>query len=61
MRVAMDQLIEAQHLIGGTIVYLDCEADAKLIHFYEGEHFSLFGERIGESDGKQYLQYLSFV
>ncbi len=61
LRVAMEQLLEAQNLIGGTIVYLDCEADAKLIRFYEGEHFSLFGERISESDGKRYLQFISFV
>lgn len=61
MNVAMEQLTEAQNLIGGSIVYLDCEADAKLIRFYEGEHFSLFGERISDFDGKRYLQYLNFV
>ncbi len=61
MNIAMEQLAEAQNLIGGSIVYLDCEADAKLIRFYEGEHFALFGERISESDGKRYLQYLNFV
>ena len=61
MSIAMEQLKEAQNIVGGTIVYLDCEADAKLIRFYEGEHFSLFGERISDTDGKRYLQYLSFV
>ena len=61
MNIVMEQLYEAQNLIGGSIVYLDCEADAKLIRFYEDEHFALFGERISDSDGKRYLQYLSFV
>ena len=61
MTAAMDQLQEAQEKVGGTIVYLDCEADAKLIRFYEGQHFTLFGERISDSDGKRYLQYLNFV
>ena len=53
MNIAMEQLAEAQNMIGGSIVYLDCEADAKLIRFYEGEHFALFGERISESDGER--------
>ena len=61
MNIAMEQLAEARNLIGGSIVYLDCEADAKLIRFYEAEHFALFGERISDSDGKRYLQYLNFV
>ena len=60
MTAAIEQLQEAQEKIGGTIVYLDCEADAKLIRFYESQKFTLFGERIS-TDGKQYLQYLRFV
>ena len=61
MRLAMEQLRLAQNTIGGTIVYLDCEADAGLIRFYEGQKFTLFGERISKNDGKRYLQYLNFV
>ncbi len=61
MGLAMEQLRIAQNTVGGTIVYLDCEADAALIRFYEGQGFTLFGERISEHDGKRYLQYLSFV
>ena len=60
MTAAIEQLQEAQEKIGGTIVYLDCEADAKLIRFYESQNFTLFGERIS-ADGKRYLQYLRFV
>lgn len=61
MEIVRDQLADVQNKIGGTIVYLDCEAHAELIRFYEGEHFTLFGERISEADGKRYLQYLNFV
>lgn len=60
MQIVWDQLADVQNKIGGAIVYLDCEAHAELITFYEGEHFTLFGERISEADGKRYLQYLSF-
>ena len=61
MKLAIEQLRSAQNIIGGTIVYLDCEANAQLIQFYEEQKFKLFGERISENDGKRYLQYLSFV
>jgi hypothetical protein len=57
----MDQLRDVQNQIGGTLVYLDCEANAGLIRFYEGQGLTLLGERLSENDGKRYLQYLSFV
>lgn len=60
MRLANRELMDIQHRAGGGIEYLDCEADAKLINFYEGEGFRLFGERISEKDGKRYLQYMKF-
>ena len=60
MRLANKELCDLQHRAGGGIEYLDCEADAKLINFYEGEGFRLFGERISEKDGKRYLQYMRF-
>lgn len=60
MRLANKELADLQHRAGGGMEYLDCEADAKLINFYEGEGFRLFGERISEHDGKRYLQYMKF-
>ena len=57
----MDQLRDVQNQIGGTLVYLDSEANAGLIRFYEGQGLTLLGERLNENDGKRYLQYLSFV
>lgn len=61
MTAAKEKLLDAQNLIGGTIVYLDCEPISDLIHFYENEKFVFFGERSSEIDGKKYLQYLAFV
>lgn len=61
MDIALEQLRDVQNRIGGAVVYLDSEADAGLIRFYEGQRFKLFGERISENDGKRYLQYLRFV
>lgn len=58
MDIALEQLQEIQDKVGGTICYLDCEADAALIRFYEKEGFRLFGERISENDNKRYLQYM---
>lgn len=60
MRLANKELCDLQHRAGGGIEYLDCEADAKLINFYEGEGFRLFGERISQKDNKRYLQYMKF-
>ena len=61
MKLVDDELDDLQHRIGGGMKYLDCEADAKLIKFYQNEQtFKLFGERISEKDGKRYLQYMKF-
>ena len=58
----MGTLIKIQYLVGGGVVYLDCEDKEKLISFYESEEigFFRFGERVSELDGKKYLQYLRF-
>ena len=61
MRIVNCELAEIQHRIGGGVKYLDCEADAKLINFYQKQQgFTLYGERLSETDGKRYLQYLKF-
>lgn len=60
MQYVYDELFEIQHRMGGGIIYLDCEADASLISFYENENFRLFGERISDKDNKRYLQYMKF-
>lgn len=62
MSLCVKELSEIRYRIGGNVEYLDCEADAKLIRFYQDRHnFTLFGERISENDGKRYLQYMKFL
>ena len=62
MRLCNKELFDVQHRVGGGLEYLDCEADAKLIDFYQDQqHFRLFGERISTKDGKRYLQYMKFI
>lgn len=62
MRLCNKELFELQHRLGGGLEYLDCEAHAGLIDFYEKkQNFRLFGERISEKDGKRYLQYMRFL
>ena len=62
MSLCVKELSELRYRIGGNVEYLDCEADAKLIRFYQDRHnFTLFGERISENDGKRYLQYMKFL
>ena len=60
MALCERELVDLQRRVGGGIQYLDCEANAKLISFYENLGFRLFGERFSEQDGKRYLQYMRF-
>ena len=62
MEYAIDILTDIQHRIGGGVVYLDAEDRPKLRAFYETEaDFKLFGERLSETDGIQYLQYMRLL
>ena len=56
-------LSEVQHLIGGEVVFLECEEKEKLLSFYKNDNnsFKLYGERISEKEKKKYLQLLRFV
>ena len=61
--LSLDSINGIRRLIGGGVVYLDCEDKPKLRAFYEsdGVGFRLFGERISEMDGIRYLQYLKIL
>ncbi len=62
MEYAIDILTDIQHRIGGGVVYLDAEDRPKLRAFYETEtDFKLFGERLSETDGIQFLQYMRLL
>ena len=55
-------LAEAQHLIGGGAVFLECEDNENLLSFYQNDNnrFKLYGERISKKEDKKYLQLLRF-
>ena len=62
MDLASRKLLGIQRQIGGGVEYLDCDANEKLINFYQVKHnFKLFGERFSEMDNQRYLQYVKFL
>lgn len=61
MQLALNILMTIRRQIGGGLVYLDCEDNAKLITFYENEGFKKFGERFSEDDGQKYIQFMRFL
>ena len=48
--MACDKVLQAQALLGGRFVYLECEPCVKLIDFYEKNGFVEFGRRYLEPD-----------
>ena len=60
MEQAVEALRNAQHLVGGGIVYLECEVEPHLIGFYtnDANRFREFGERDSKSEGILYKQFL---
>lgn len=50
LKLALDKVREMQYIIGGKIVYLECEQKDKLIEFYESNGFVNFGCRTLDRD-----------
>lgn len=48
--MACDKVREAQNILGGKFVYLECEDKRQLIDFYESNGFVNFGKRNLERD-----------
>ena len=55
-------LNDIRHMIGGGVVFLECEDNEKLLSFYQNERnrFKLYGERFSEKENRKYLQLLRF-
>ncbi len=55
-------LQQIQTMIGGSVVFLECEHEPKLVSFYQNEHnhFHLYGERIS-ADNVEYYQLLRLL
>ena len=45
LQIAIDQAAEAQRIIGGRFIYLECEDIPRLIEFYKRNGFKSFGAR----------------
>ena len=55
LKLALDKVHETQRIIGGKIVYLECEDKDKLIDFYSQNGFVNFGKRYLDQDEKDTL------
>lgn len=57
---AIDVLKEAQYLIGGGVIYLECEDKEKLLNFYQCEQlrFKKYSKRVSDNTGLEYIQLL---
>ena len=60
LQCSFDVLKKVQHLIGGGIVFLECEDKPKLIDFYQQNQFRQYNKRIA-ADGVSYHQLLSIL
>lgn len=62
MSLAIITLKSAKRIIGGGVVFVECEDNEKLLSFYQNDvnRYKLYGERTSEKDGKTYKQLLHF-
>lgn len=60
MNMAISILLKVQRLVGGGIVFLECEDIDKLVNFYQNDsnRFVVYGNRISKKDNINYKQLL---
>lgn len=66
LQMAIDKIKEAQHIIGGKFVYLECEDKEKLLEYYQQNGFVSFGKRTLDKDesnifGNYLIQMLKYL
>lgn len=67
LKIACDKVAESQKIIGGKVVYLECEDKEKLIGFYSTNGFVNFGKRKLDkeetelNDGDYLVQMLKYL
>lgn len=63
MDFAIDILKKAQHLIGGGVLYVECENKEKLLNFYQNDEnrFCRFGKRFSIKDNIEYTRLLKLI
>ena len=54
--LACKQVAQVQEIIGGKIVYLECEDNSKLIDFYTSNGFVNFGKRQLDGDEREFFE-----
>lgn len=62
MEKALDTLEKVRRMVGGGVVYLECEDKVRLLEFYQNNYnqFRPFNERYSISDQTKYIQLLRF-
>ena len=55
LNIAISTIQQAQNLVGGTIVFLECENHPKLMSFYEQNLFRQFSSRITDNSNNEGL------
>ena len=61
LKIACEKIKEGQRILGGRIVYLECEDAPQLVNFYERNGFYNFGRRELKGEGKYLLQFLKYL
>lgn len=67
LKIACNKVSEAHGIIGGRVVYLECEDKEQLIEFYKRNGFAEFGERTLDLDevdffsSKHLIQMLKYL
>lgn len=61
LKLALDKVKEMQYIVGGKIVYLECEQKDQLIEFYQRNGFVNFGTRTLDRDETDKLSGDSLV
>lgn len=67
LKIACDMVRKSQAIVGGKVVYLECEDKPKLVGFYEDNGFIVFGKRyLEEKEGRFFkgeylLQMLKYL
>lgn len=67
LKMALDKIITVQLILGGKVVYIECEDVPRLLEFYSRNGFIEFGRRVKESEdegriaGDYLLQLLKVI
>ena len=66
LQMAVDQVKQSQRILGGKLVYLECEDKPKLVEFYNSNDFREFDRRKKDADeknieGDELIQMMAYL